>query len=377
MTSVLTAPAQSRSGSATTVPGWSAKRIWAALSTRVYLPACSIAGIAAVLVVIGWSHRWGGAAFAQSVTSLRVVIVGPLTLAIIGVFLVTERVWPAQRRPLFARGYRHDLLLTVMNVLLVAPLVTALTLSFVDVMRRSAPVDRPAQDRHVAALGRDRPDLRGDGRLQLAGPLCQPPGPHVVALPRAAPLARGHERADGVPHPSVDPRLVSDRADPGRGAPRQRRLVDDHARDLRRHRGVRALQHPPGLRATGTHLREPELSPHPPPAGRAARREPRVRPDDLGPALPPRRVPDRRDDQDRHRVAGSAADRGTGGRATPSPRRPCSPAGRPLPIGERPLDEPVHPFTRLPARTAVRSNRERRKRPVLLDARQPHLEEVA
>jgi len=139
MTSVLTAPAQSMSGSATTVRGWSAKKLWAALSTRVYLPACSIAGIAAVLVVIGWSHHWGGAAFSQSLTSLRVVIVGPLTLAIIGVFLVTERVWPAQQRSLFARGYRHDLLLTVMNVLLVAPLVTALTLSFVDVMRRSAP----------------------------------------------------------------------------------------------------------------------------------------------------------------------------------------------------------------------------------------------
>lgn len=139
MTSVLTAPAPSPSGHATTVPRWSAKRMWAATSTRVYLPACSIAGVAAVLVAIGWSHHWGGTAFTQSLTSLRVVIVGPLTLAIIGVFLVTERVWPAQRRPLFARGYRHDLLLTIMNVLLVAPLVTALTLSFVDVMRRSAP----------------------------------------------------------------------------------------------------------------------------------------------------------------------------------------------------------------------------------------------
>ncbi len=139
MTSVLTAPSQRRPRSATTVPGWSVKRMWAALSTRVYLPACSIAAIAAGLVVIGWTHRWGGATFSQSLTSLRVVIVGPLTLAIIGVFLVTERVWPAQQRSLFARGYRHDLLLTVMNVLLVAPLVTALTISFVDVMRRSAP----------------------------------------------------------------------------------------------------------------------------------------------------------------------------------------------------------------------------------------------
>ena len=139
MTSVLTTPSQSRSRPAAKGVGWHATRAWAALSARVYLPACSIAVIAAGLVAVGWSRHWGGAAFTQSLTSLRVVIVGPLTLAIIAVFLVTERVWPAQRRSLFARGYRHDLLLTVMNALLVAPLVTALTLSFVDVMRRSAP----------------------------------------------------------------------------------------------------------------------------------------------------------------------------------------------------------------------------------------------
>jgi sterol desaturase/sphingolipid hydroxylase (fatty acid hydroxylase superfamily) len=139
MTSVLTTPTESRSGPAAWGPGWSTKGTWAALSTRVYLPACSIAVIAATLVGIGWSHRWGGAAFAHSLTSLRVVIVGPVTLATIAVFLVVERLWPAQQRPIFARGYRHDLLLTVMNALLVAPLVTALTLSFVDVVRRSLP----------------------------------------------------------------------------------------------------------------------------------------------------------------------------------------------------------------------------------------------
>jgi sterol desaturase/sphingolipid hydroxylase (fatty acid hydroxylase superfamily) len=50
-----------------------------------------------------------------------------------------ERIWPAQQRPLFARGHRHDLLLTALNVTLVAPLVTALTLSFVAVVRHALP----------------------------------------------------------------------------------------------------------------------------------------------------------------------------------------------------------------------------------------------
>src|ERR1700722_10443918 len=82
------------------------------LSSCVYLPAVSIAALAAVLVGIGWSNRWGGADFAGAMTSLRVVVVGPLTLVIIGLFLVVERLLPPQHRPIFARGYRQDLIYT-------------------------------------------------------------------------------------------------------------------------------------------------------------------------------------------------------------------------------------------------------------------------
>jgi sterol desaturase/sphingolipid hydroxylase (fatty acid hydroxylase superfamily) len=114
---------------------------WArlALSSRVYLPACSIVVVAVVLIAIGWANSWGGYDFAGSMASLRVVVVGPLTLAIIGVFLIVERLRPAQRRPLFARGYRQDLLYTVLNATLTVPLVTALTLSFAAVVDRSLP----------------------------------------------------------------------------------------------------------------------------------------------------------------------------------------------------------------------------------------------
>jgi sterol desaturase/sphingolipid hydroxylase (fatty acid hydroxylase superfamily) len=110
-----------------------------ALASRIYLPACSIVAIAAALVGIGVASRWGGADFAGSMQSLRVIVVGPLTLAIVAVFLIVERLRPAQRRPIFARGYRHDLLYTALNATLVVPLVTALTLSFSEVVQRSLP----------------------------------------------------------------------------------------------------------------------------------------------------------------------------------------------------------------------------------------------
>ncbi|MGA3354351.1 MAG: sterol desaturase family protein [Acidimicrobiales bacterium] len=110
-----------------------------ALSSRVYLPAFGIVAVAVALIGIGWSSRWGGTSFAASMTGLRVVVVGPITLVVIGVFLIAERMRPAQRRPLFARGYRQDLLYTVVNATLVVPLVTALSLSFAEAARRSIP----------------------------------------------------------------------------------------------------------------------------------------------------------------------------------------------------------------------------------------------
>jgi len=109
------------------------------LRSRVYLPAFSIAAVAAGLVALGWANHWGGNEFTASMTSLRVVLVGPLSLAIIGVLLVVERVHPAQRRPLFARGYRQDLLFTVFNATLIVPLITALTVSFSVVAQRALP----------------------------------------------------------------------------------------------------------------------------------------------------------------------------------------------------------------------------------------------
>ncbi|HEX5588005.1 MAG TPA: sterol desaturase family protein [Acidimicrobiia bacterium] len=119
--------------------GRTARRLRSAVSSRVYLPACAIALLAVVLIGVGWARDWGDASFAGSVTSLRVVVAGPATLAIIGVFLVVERVRPAQQRPLFARGHRHDMLFALVNATLLVPLVTALTLSFVEIARTAFP----------------------------------------------------------------------------------------------------------------------------------------------------------------------------------------------------------------------------------------------
>jgi sterol desaturase/sphingolipid hydroxylase (fatty acid hydroxylase superfamily) len=139
VSSVLVAPPRSRVPAKAEGPTRNATRPRIALSSRIYRPAAGIAALAAALVGIGWSDHWGGESFTGSLTSLRVVLAGPLALGIIGVFLIVERLWPAQQRPLIARGHRHDLLLTAVNAILVAPLVTALTLSFMAVVRSGLP----------------------------------------------------------------------------------------------------------------------------------------------------------------------------------------------------------------------------------------------
>ncbi len=103
---------------------------------RIYRPAVAIVAAAGTLIAVGWSSHWGGSSFDAALTDQRVVVTGPLTLAILAVILVVERVRPAQIRPLVARGHRQDALYTVLNMTLVVPLVVALALSLTAVARQ-------------------------------------------------------------------------------------------------------------------------------------------------------------------------------------------------------------------------------------------------
>jgi len=103
---------------------------------RIYLPPVAIVAAAFTLIAVGWSSHWGGASFAASMTDQRAVVIGPLTLGILAVILVVERVRPAQIRPLVARGHRQDALYAVLNATLVVPLVVALSLSLTTVARQ-------------------------------------------------------------------------------------------------------------------------------------------------------------------------------------------------------------------------------------------------
>jgi sterol desaturase/sphingolipid hydroxylase (fatty acid hydroxylase superfamily) len=139
MSTVVVAQARPRASRLGERGGREARRLRSALSSRVYLPACGIAVAAVVLIAFGWSMGWGQEDFTSSTAALGVVVAGPATLSIIGIFLIVERLWPAQRRSLFARGYRHDLLFLALNATILVPFVTGLTLAFMAVVRDAVP----------------------------------------------------------------------------------------------------------------------------------------------------------------------------------------------------------------------------------------------
>jgi sterol desaturase/sphingolipid hydroxylase (fatty acid hydroxylase superfamily) len=115
------------------------RRLGSAASERLYLPACAVAAVAAALIGIGWSTGWGGADFSGSVAALHLVVVGPTSLGILAAILVLERLRPAQRRPLLARGYRQDVLFSALHGTVGVLLITSLTLSFQELVRLALP----------------------------------------------------------------------------------------------------------------------------------------------------------------------------------------------------------------------------------------------
>ena len=304
MSSVVIAPTRPRAPAVAEREGRGASRLRSALSSRVYLPALAIPAVAAILIAIGWTSGWGGADFGGSVTSLRTIVIGPLTLAIIGVFLVVERVRPAQRRPLVARGHRHDVLYTALNATILVPLVTALTLSFVQVVRTAAPWIVLPRIGTVPRWG-------AIALIVVAMDACNwfvHLANHRVRL-----LWRFHElhhsqedmsvltvfRTHPLIHVSYLVALIPGVVLLANGVMSTAVLVVYACG-----RRVRPLEHQPRIRAARADLRQPELPPHPPQGRRPAGRQPRFRAHDLGSALRPRDLPDRGHDPDRHRAPG-------------------------------------------------------------------------
>jgi len=105
---------------------------------RLYLPAIVIAGLAAWLSWRGWSalEQFGPA---RSINAGRFQLAGPVVIGFVAVVFSVEQLWPAQRRPVLARGHLLDLGYLVVYAVLVVPLIVLIGSGFAGLLARGEP----------------------------------------------------------------------------------------------------------------------------------------------------------------------------------------------------------------------------------------------
>jgi sterol desaturase/sphingolipid hydroxylase (fatty acid hydroxylase superfamily) len=102
---------------------------------RLYVPSLVAAALAVALAWQGW-HAVQAYGPARAIRAGQLHYAGPVVLGFVALVLLAERIWPAQRRPLLARGHLLDFGYLVAYALLTLPLVTLLGAGFADVLER-------------------------------------------------------------------------------------------------------------------------------------------------------------------------------------------------------------------------------------------------
>src|SRR5215467_5083755 len=105
---------------------------------RLYLPTVVIAGLAAWLSWRGWSVL-GQSGVGRSINAGRWELAGPVVIGFVVVVFSIEQLWPAQRRPLLARGHLLDLGYLLFYAMLVVPLVVLIGAGFANLLAGAAP----------------------------------------------------------------------------------------------------------------------------------------------------------------------------------------------------------------------------------------------
>jgi sterol desaturase/sphingolipid hydroxylase (fatty acid hydroxylase superfamily) len=107
-------------------------------SRRLYLPTVVIAGLAAWLSWRGWNALEQSGA-TRSINAGRIQLAGPVVIGFVLVIFSIEQLWPAERRPVLARGHLLDLGYLVFYAVLVVPLIVLIGSGFAGLLARLEP----------------------------------------------------------------------------------------------------------------------------------------------------------------------------------------------------------------------------------------------
>jgi sterol desaturase/sphingolipid hydroxylase (fatty acid hydroxylase superfamily) len=108
------------------------------LSRGLYLPTIVITGLAVWLSWRGWNAlaQFG---ITRAFDAGRFELAGPAVLGFVLAVCITEQIWPAERRPVLARGHLLDFCYAVFYALLVVPLIVLLGSGFSGLLARLEP----------------------------------------------------------------------------------------------------------------------------------------------------------------------------------------------------------------------------------------------
>jgi hypothetical protein len=95
-----------------------------AVRMRAWFAVLGVGATAAWLGVVGVRALLGAGDLAQVLSTARGRTIAPALLVFVGVMLLAERLWPAVRRPLFARAHLVDFGYLVLFATVVLPLLT-------------------------------------------------------------------------------------------------------------------------------------------------------------------------------------------------------------------------------------------------------------
>jgi sterol desaturase/sphingolipid hydroxylase (fatty acid hydroxylase superfamily) len=107
------------------------------MTERIYLPSLVVAGLSAGLAWYGWSAL-SGVGVASAIHAGQLRYAGPVVLAVVAIVFAIERIWPAQRRAILARGHVTDLGYLVLYAGLTLPLTTLIGAGFATALARHA-----------------------------------------------------------------------------------------------------------------------------------------------------------------------------------------------------------------------------------------------
>jgi sterol desaturase/sphingolipid hydroxylase (fatty acid hydroxylase superfamily) len=100
----------------------------------LYLPSFAIAAATASLVWFAVHTLERAGVLGSALSAGRAELMAPAVVGLVAMVLVCERLWPAERRAVLARGHVHDAAYFVLHVLLFVPLMTLLGVAFAELL---------------------------------------------------------------------------------------------------------------------------------------------------------------------------------------------------------------------------------------------------